>query len=116
MSYRVADVIFADDNVIGLAKVYAAERVGRNLIVHRGVVEVEDLYGEKEGRDEGETWTVTLFPLGASIITGLHSRAYARKVARSLVPAVQAFRDAVETARGNVSEDLYGRLNPLSVI
>jgi len=100
MSYRSTKVIIKDGTQF--ETVYSAERIGTNLAIHRNIE--EDPYFPGEPAAIGKTWTVTLHPFGAALVTGIRSRAEARRIARTLVTAVAEFRAAVESSRRLVNE------------
>lgn len=97
--YRTTTVLINVEN--SQFTVQKAEKIGDNLVIHRGI-----------GRDRdgnivanGKTWTVTLHPFGASLVSGIATRAEARFVANSLRTAVADFRAAVEEAQQDVRSE-----------
>lgn len=97
--YRTAPVIANDD--LYTRDIHNAERIGRNLVIHR------TLTRDNDGKIDsiGSTWTITFFPFGAALVQNIRTRREARTFAKYLAPEIEALRLSVQYVANLVKSD-----------
>lgn len=87
-----------------LERVQDAEAVGKTLLVHRTIVRNAD----GPSTATGDRWVVSLKGLGLALVSGIETRDEARKIARRLLPTVDAFKAAVLEERKLLRDSVFG--------